>query len=81
MPYKPCHEVAEHEALMLKSYYIGEYDDGLLLSFEKVLNGRREWIDYYTYNERNSKLRSRRTVKSDGIVVEQLFDSEEDSRE
>jgi hypothetical protein len=74
IPYRPVGEITEEEARELRSYYVGEYNDGSLLNFEKIVDGEREWIDYYTYDTKTSAIKSRKMVKADGSIIEQLFD-------
>lgn len=72
-PFKPIEPISAQEARTRKAYYVGEHSSkGSLLRFEKVLDGKTEWVDEYDYWP-NGKLKHRRMIKSDGTIVEQNF--------
>jgi hypothetical protein len=58
----------------LSPYYIAGYIGKRLMSFEKIVDGAREWLDEYTYWPDGKALLHRRMTKEDGSVVEQDFD-------
>lgn len=74
IPFKPIREIPLARALTLKAYYIGTYKEDRLMTFEKILNNQREWIDAYEYWENSPKLRKRTMAKASGEVILQNFD-------
>lgn len=74
IPFKPIREINLERALSLQAYYIGTYRDGRLVSFEKILDSKREWLDVYEYWENSNKLKKRTMTKASGEVILQNFD-------
>lgn len=74
IPYQPAEPVAEDEALTLDTYYVGKYSKGGLVSFEKIHNNQRVWIDEYEYWDETKVIKKRKMQKADGTVTEQEFD-------
>lgn len=74
IPFRPSEEVTESIALDRGTYYIGRYADGLLVSFEKVVEGQRMFWDECQYWPGKKTLQHRRMTKEDGVVLEQDFD-------
>lgn len=75
IPFKPQKEISEEEAKCLRAYYTGVYKDDLLVSLEKILDNKREWIDFYEYRlDKGQALYERRMHKSDGSIITQKFD-------
>ncbi|MCF7967120.1 MAG: DUF6156 family protein [Methylobacter tundripaludum] len=74
IPFKPIRETTLERALSLKAYYIGTYRQSRLITFEKILDNKREWIDVYEYWENSQKLRKRTMTKASGEVLVQNFD-------
>ncbi len=74
IPFRPSEEVTEAVALERNTYYIGRYAQDLLITFEKVVEGQRMFLDEYEYWPGSKQLQHRRMVKEDGSVVEQEFD-------
>lgn len=66
--------MTESIALARGTYYIGRYADGLLVSFEKVVEGQQMFLDEYQYWPGKKTLQRRRMTKEDGVVLEQDFD-------
>jgi hypothetical protein len=73
IPFEPSEPISREEAAKRKSYYVGRYQNKQLQSFEKYLDGKREWTDDYSYWD-NGKLKHRHMTKADGSVIDQDFD-------
>jgi hypothetical protein len=74
IPFRPTDEISETEAIASANYYIGVYADGLLLSFEKVFESERVFLDEYTYWPDTKHLRHRKMTKEDGTIIDKEFD-------
>jgi hypothetical protein len=74
IPFRPSQEVPDSIALERKTYYIGRYAQDLLISFEKLVQGRRMFLDEYQYWPGSEVLQHRRMTKDDSTVMEQVFD-------
>lgn len=74
MPRSPDNPTSEADAIRHQSFYRAEYDDqGRLGKFTKVLDGRVDWADEYTYWS-NGKLSQRRMTRSDGSQLLERYD-------
>ncbi len=73
IPMRPKGEISKEETHKLDAYYVGTFEGGLLVSFEKFLHQERLWTDYYTYWENSKKIRKRKMVREDGEVQIQSF--------
>lgn len=74
IPFRPTHELNPAEVKGLSAYYVAGYVGKRLMSFEKIVDGARLWLDEYTYWPDGKTLLHRRMTKEDGSVVEQDFD-------
>ena len=74
IPFRPSEEVPESIALERKTYYVGRYAQDQLVSFEKIVEGQRMFLDEYQYWPGRKVLQHRRMTKEDGVVMEQNFD-------
>ena len=74
IPFKPVNEISREEAIQLKSYYLATYKNSIMISFEKILDKQREWIDHYSYDDKTGKILERVLHKSDGSISKQKFD-------
>ena len=74
VPLKPQEPISKAEAERRGTDYVGEYDQaGLLVRFDKILNGRVEWSDRYVYRVDGS-LQLRTMINSDGTTTEHTYD-------
>ncbi len=73
IPFVPQEQLSKDEAIRRNSYYIGHYQAGKLVRFEKYLSGHREWVDDYIYWD-NGQLQQRLMKKADGSETLQKFD-------
>ena len=74
VPRVPQEPLSEEEAGARDSYYVARYDsEGRLASFEKFLNGDRDWADEYAYWD-SGKVKERVMRKPDGSQNVQRFD-------
>lgn len=74
VPRVPQEPIDEDEAKARPTYYVARYDrEGRLASFEKFLNGERDWADEYAYWD-NGKVKERIIRKPDGSQSVQRFD-------
>ena len=74
VPFKPIEPIDETELEEFDTYYIADYNQGNLMSFEKIYKGEREWKDHYEYWEDSDKIKQRRMEKNDGTINTQEFD-------
>ncbi len=74
IPFTPIREITLERALSLKAYYIATYRNEVLVSFEKILDSQREWLDVYEYWENSQKLKKRIMTHASGEVIVQNFD-------
>lgn len=73
LPFKPYDEISLEKALDRKSYYIGSYEEELLLVFEKVVEMETTFVDRYEYWKGRNKIKQRTMTKADGSVTVQFF--------
>lgn len=74
VPFRPVEPITEQEALAREAYYVGTFEGGQMIRFEKILHGEREFLDEYIYWPSGKHLQHRRLTKHDGSVTEQDFD-------
>ena len=74
IPFKPVKPISYEEAIALDTYYVGQYENGNLVCFEKNYKQVKEWTDEYSYHS-NGKLKSRKMTKVDGSIIYQEYDA------
>jgi Family of unknown function (DUF6156) len=74
IPFRPIGEITIEKAKNLDSYYIAYFNDkGKIISFEKNLYCKREFIDHYYYRA-DGTLERREGTKATGEITIQYFD-------
>jgi len=68
IPYRPIGKISKEEAEKLESYYIGYYDNNLLVKFEKYLNNELNWRNVFTYWPNTKILQKREMFHFDPTV-------------
>lgn len=74
IPFRPVGELTPEKAKSRETYYIAYFNnDGKIISFEKYLNGKKEFGDQYIYKS-DGVLERRELSKASGEVTIQYFD-------
>lgn len=73
IPFVPQGQLPKAEAIQRNTYYVGHYQAGKLMRFEKYLSKQREWVDDYIYWD-NGQIQQRLMKKADGTETLQKFD-------
>lgn len=74
IPFSPREEVDQADALLLPTYYRAEYaNDGVIVLFQKYINGGLVFSDRYFYDA-DRKFKRRTITKASGETTDQSFD-------
>jgi hypothetical protein len=75
IPFRPVGELTPENAKSRDSYYIAHFNsDGKIVSFEKILYGKKEFSDLYIYND-GGIIERRELTNASGEVVIKFFDA------
>jgi len=74
IPFNPENPIDSAAIDFNYSYYIGIYENDVLMSFKKMNNGLIVWEDNYEYWENSDILKKRKMIKEDSSIITQNFD-------